>query len=73
MPDGERERIYPTYSILERTDPAEYGALSPENKALYALIISAGTVSFLSTSTVRTILLGIFPVETITGAKLAQL
>jgi hypothetical protein len=73
MSEGERNRIFPTYEILERTDPAEYGVLSPENKALYALIISAGEVSLFSAGTVRTVLLSIFPVETNTGAKLAQL
>jgi len=61
-----------TYNILEATDPAEWGALNADNKATYALLISAGTVNFAEGTLVRTILLGMFPAGN-TNAKLLLL
>lgn len=68
--EGSEVRVYPTYSILERTDPAEWSALSASNKEIFGLIVSSGSVAFSNESKVRDILLSIFPVGTVTGDKL---
>jgi len=73
MPSLSGLRIYPTYSLLERTDSDEWIALSSEAKEIFQLIVSAGTVSFSEGSHVRDILLEIFPEGTITGNRLRTL
>ena len=71
--EGDEVRVYPTYSILERTDPSEWSALNASDKAKYSLIISAGNVVFSSVGNARNILLSLFPVGTVTGDKLRLL
>jgi hypothetical protein len=63
-------KVYPTWEILERTDPGEWSALDAASKELYHGIISAGTVRFTTGSLVRDVLLVLFPVGSITGDKL---
>ena len=63
-------KVYPSWEILENTDPAEWLALSADNKQIFQLIISAGTLYFTDGGSMRGILLDMFPVETITGDKL---
>lgn len=63
-------KIYNTFSILERTDPTEWVALSADNKELFQLLISAGRLYFSDGGQCRNILLGMFPEGTITGDKL---
>ncbi len=63
-------RVLSTWQILEKVDPAEWLALSDQNKQVFQLIISAGTLYFTNGGSMREILLGMFPVGTITGDKL---
>lgn len=68
-----KEGVFPTYQILEVTDPAEYVALAPGNVALYNLIISAGTVDLSETTTALAVLRGMFGVGTTTRTNLEAL
>ena len=67
------EGIFPTYKILEATDPTEYVALAPGNVTLYKLIISAGIVDLGATTTARAVLWGMFGEGTTTRANLETL
>ena len=70
MPEINRGmKIYPTWELLEKTDPVEWNALSDANKQIFHLIISAGTVYFTDGGFMREIFLNMFPVGTITGDK----
>jgi hypothetical protein len=60
-------KVYPTWELLEKTDPAEWGSLSAANKAKFQLIISAGTLYFTDGGIMRGILLDLFPEGTTTG------
>lgn len=62
-------KVYPTWELLERTDPTEWAALSDVNKQIFQLIISAGTLYFTDGGSMRDLLLGMFPVGTTTGDK----
>ena len=62
-----------TYKILEATDPGEYAALSVTNKALYQLIISAGRVDISEGTTARSVLWGMFGVDSITRGKIEKI
>ena len=44
------KKLFPTYRILESTDPTEYVGLAPGNVALYNLIISAGIIDLSATT-----------------------
>jgi hypothetical protein len=68
-----KEGVFPTYQILEVTDPAEYVSLAPGNVALYNLIISAGTVDLSETTTALAVLRGMFAVGTTTRTNLEAL
>jgi hypothetical protein len=63
------KKVIPSWDLLEQTDPEEWMALSDENKQVFQLIISAGTLYFTSGGSMREMLLGMFPVGTITGDK----
>ncbi len=62
-------KVYPTWELLERTVPAEWIALSDANKQIFQIIVSAGTVYFTAGGSMRDVLLGIFPVGTLTGDR----
>jgi hypothetical protein len=62
-------KVYPTWELLEKTDPAEWDALSDTNKQIFHLIVSAGTVYFTNGGSMRDVLLNIFPVGTLTGDR----
>jgi len=73
MPQGIGARIYPTYSILERTVPSDWAALTAAQKEVYALVISAGTVNFAPGSNAKEILVGLFEVGSATRTALEEL
>jgi len=68
-----KEGVFPTYQILEATDPAEYVALAPGNVALYNLIISAGTIDLSEATTTLAVLRGMFAIGTTTRTNLEAL
>jgi hypothetical protein len=63
-------KVYPTYELLERTDPGEWEGLDTGSKELYQIIISAGKVCLTDGTQVRNFLLTLFPEGTITGNKI---
>jgi len=66
MPDFRIE----TYRILDVTKASEYQALSDNDKALYNLFISAGTVNLEENSIVQKKLWNMFGENTETGQRL---
>lgn len=67
------DKIMCTWYILEAADPAEYVALSDANKALFAIIVSAGVVNFVPESNVVNVLFAMFPSGTTTYTNLHKL
>ena len=62
-----------TYKIIEATVPAEYNALSDNNKDRYNLIISAALIDFSEGTIVKGALWAMFGEETTTRANLELL
>jgi hypothetical protein len=67
------QNLFPTYKILEATNPAEYVALSPGQATIYGLIISAGIVDLSETTSALTILRGMFGEGSTTRTNLEEL
>jgi hypothetical protein len=59
-----------TYRIFDVTNPSEYLALNAQNKSIYNLIVSMGTVNLLEGSMAQTLLWAMFPEQSVTGANL---
>jgi len=62
-----------TYMILEATKTLEYASLSAENKAIYALIVSAGRVDISKGSHTRKDLWNMFDADSVTRRNLKDL
>ena len=62
-----------TYKIIEATVPAEYNALSDNNKDRYKLIISAAIIDFSEGTTVKNALWAMFGEGTTTRVNLEAL
>jgi hypothetical protein len=67
------EHLFPTYKILEATDPDEYVALSSGNKGLFGLIVSAGIADLSEATTALSVLRGMFAIGTTTRTNLEAL
>ena len=63
-------KVYPTWEILEKVNLTEWLALKKDDKEIFQLLISAGTLYFTDGGKMRDILLVMFPIGTATGDKL---
>ena len=65
--------VYHTYQIVEALDDTEYGSLNTSQKAIYALIISAGMVDLSAGTRTRAKLWEMFGEGTTTRSNLEAL
>jgi len=66
-------RPFNTYEVLECTDTTEWSALTADQKEIFQLLISAGTLDLGADTLALSLLTSLFPVGTTTNANLVKL